>query len=223
MLHPDMMKKKASFALIGDLIGSRQVADRAGLHTRLHGVLAAVNERFAPVTPLRVTVGDEYQGVFPSLGTALQATLVLRLALLPEVDVRHGIGAGELGVLQEEPRVEDGPAWWVARDAIVAVEEGESRGPSRTLRTSYAVAAGAVEGLDGVPDPALVNAALVLRDQLVAGASERSLSVLRGLLESETQREVAARLGISPSAVSQRVRADGLGAIVTAHELLGGL
>lgn len=218
-----MVKTNASYALIGDLIGSRRVTDRAGLHTRLHDALADVNERFAPVTPLRVTVGDEYQGVFASLGAAVQATLVLRLALLPDVDVRHGIGVGELGVLQEEPRVEDGPAWWAARDAIVAVQKGESRGLARTLRTSYAVAEGAAERFDGVPDPAGVNAALVLRDQLVAGASERSLSVLRGLLDAETQREVAARLGISPSAVSQRVRADGLGAILTAHELLGGL
>lgn len=218
-----MKKENASFAVIGDLIGSRRVGDRAGLQASLDDALAAVNARFAPVTPLRVTVGDEYQGVFASLGAAVQATLVLRLALLPGVDVRHGIGAGDVRVLQEEPRVEDGPAWWVARDAIVAVKEGESRGPSRTLRTSYAVADGAAGGLGAVPDPAVVNAALVLRDQLVAAASERSLSVLRGLLSGETQSDIAAALGISPSAVSQRVRADGLGAIMAAHDLMGGV
>ena len=63
----------------------------------------------------------------------------------------------------------------------------------------------------------------MLRDELVTGLSERSLSVLRGLLAGTTQRDLAEELGISPSAVSQRVRADGLGTILAAHELLGGL
>lgn len=206
-------------ALIGDVIASRRARDRGLLHERLGEALARVNERLDPPVPLRITVGDEYQGVFATVGDALAASLLLRAALLPERDVRHGVGVGDVGVLQEEPRVEDGPAWWAARDAIVAVKAGESRGPSRTLRTAYVVA----DGVTDAPDPALVNAALVLRDQLVAAASERSLSVLRGLLDGEPQRVIADRLDISPSAVSQRVRADGLGAILTAHDLLGGL
>ena len=66
-----------------------------------------------------------------------------------------------------------------------------------------------------------MNAGLVLRDERVSGLSDRSLSVLRGLLSGQTQRDIAESLGISPSAVSQRVRADGLAALVTAHELVG--
>ena len=86
----------------------------------------------------------------------------------------------------------------------------------RWLRTAYVVADGAAGG----PDPGLVNAGLVLRDERVTGLSERSVSVLRGLLSHVTQRDVAEALGISASAVSQRVRADGLAAIVAAHDLL---
>ena len=63
----------------------------------------------------------------------------------------------------------------------------------------------------------------MLRDHLVSGLSERSLSVLRGLLVGESQRDLAEALGISPSAVSQRVRADGLAAIIAAHDLRGDL
>ena len=58
------------------------------------------------------------------------------------------------------------------------------------------------------------------RDQLVTGLSERSLSVLRGLLSGSTQQEIAAAEGVSASAVSQRVRSDGLGVLVAGHELL---
>jgi predicted transcriptional regulator len=44
--------------------------------------------------------------------------------------------------------------------------------------------------------------------------------VLRGLLAGSTQRELADELGITASAVSQRVRADGLAALVAADEEL---
>jgi transcriptional regulator with XRE-family HTH domain len=61
---------------------------------------------------------------------------------------------------------------------------------------------------------------LILRDQLVGGLDDRSMLVLRGLLAGATQRDLAAELGVSPSAVSQRVRADGLAALVAADAAL---
>ncbi len=119
--------------LIGDVLSSREAGDRAALHHRLQALLDEVNGAFAPVTPLRFTVGDEYQGAFATVGRA-----------------------------QEQDR-----------------------------------------------------------DERVGGLSDRSVSVLRGLLGGSTQREIAEELGISPSAISQRVRADGLAALVAADESMG--
>ena len=203
--------------LIGDLVGSRTSQDRAELHRRLGAAIAEVNDLLAPVRPLWITAGDEYQGSFATVGEAVQATLLVRVRLAPVYDVRHGIGWGDTTVLDEEAGIEDGPGWWAARAAIEAVERAEQAPASRSLRTAYVVA----ERAAGGPDAGLVNAALVLRDERVSGLSERSVSVLRGLLSDETQREVAEALGISASAVSQRVRADGLAAIVAAHDLVG--
>lgn len=202
--------------LIGDLVGSRTSADRSDLHRRLGAALAEVNDLLAPVRPLWITAGDEYQGTFATVGEAVQATLLVRVRLVPSHDVRHGIGWGDTTVLDEESGIEDGPGWWAARAAIEAAEGAQRTPAARSLRTSYMAAPEAVGG----PDPGLVNAALVLRDERVSGLSERSLSVLRGLLVHTTQRDLAEELGISASAVSQRVRADGLAAIVTAHELM---
>ena len=202
--------------LIGDLIGSRVSEDRQALHEAFERALREVNELFSPPTPMRMQVGDEYQGVFATLGDALSASLLVRLALQPEADIRHGLGRGDVEVLGTSPRVEDGPGWWAARSAIEQVALAQGRAATRSLRTAY-VAAGSA------PEADLVNASLLLRDELVTGLSARSLSVLRGLLSGQTQRDLADELGISPSAVSQRVRADGLGSIVAAHELLGGL
>lgn len=208
--------------LIGDLIGSRVSDDRQALHARFERALDEVNDQFSPPTPMRITVGDEYQGMFASLGDALSVSLLVRLALRPEGDIRHGIGRGEVEVLGTSPRVEDGPGWWAARAAIERVEQAEGKAATRTLRTAYVEDSSAPAG-SRTPDEAAVNAALLLRDELVTGLSERSLSVLRGLLAGQTQRDLAEELGISPSAVSQRVRADGLGTILAAHELMGGL
>ncbi|HXH77498.1 SatD family protein [Nocardioides sp.] len=208
----------SSITVLGDLIGSRVSVDRRALHARFERALEEVNADFSPLTPMRMQVGDEYQAVFATLGDALSASLLVRLALLPDHDIRHGIGRGAVEVLTEDPRIEDGPGWWAARQAIERAAGAEGRPSARSLRTAY-VAHDSVSATD----EAAVNAALLLRDERVTGLSERSLSVLRGLLSGQSQRDLAEALGISPSAVSQRVRADGLGALVAAHELMRGL
>jgi hypothetical protein len=201
--------------LIGDVVGSRAAGDRPWLHERLSSALESVNAEFRPLVPLRITVGDEYQGVFDEVGRALAAAFRLRLLGLPEVDLRHGIGWGPVTVLSESPRVEDGPGWWAAREAIEDAREQE-HAALRDLRTSYRRA----EGYDG-PDPAPVNAALVCRDALLGAASSRAPGVLRGLLSGMSQQQIAHAEGVSASAVSQRIRRDRLGALVAADELLG--
>lgn len=216
----DPLSRDASATVIGDLVGSRSARDRATLHRRLGRALSEVNRALDPVTPLRPTVGDEYQGVFATVGAALTATLLLRVALLPAADARHGVGWGPVRVLSERPRIEDGPGWWAARDAIEAVEQAQGRPVLRSLRTAYVVAEDTGEAAPG-PEPRAINAALRLRDQLVSGLSPRSVSVLRGLLEGSTQQAIAAAEGISASAVSQRVRHDGLGVLLAAHHDLG--
>lgn len=203
--------------VIGDVVGSRDSRPRGRLHARLVGLLDEVNRTLAPSVPLRITVGDEFQGCFATAGQALSATLRLRLLALPDVDLRHGVGWGDVQVLSEQPRVEDGPAWWAAREAIEAVAREQARSAYRTLRTAYRRAADTAG-----PDPAAVNAALVARDALLDSASGRSVSVLRGLLSGMTQQQIAQAEGITASAVSQRIRNDALASLVVADELLGG-
>lgn len=196
-------------ALLGDVVASRASRDRAALNDTLQAAIELVNTELSPATPLRITVGDEYQGAFATLGAALSATLRMRLALHP-YDVRHGIARGEVRVLSEEPRVEDGPAWWAARAAIQAAADAARHAASRTLRTV----------VDGEP---AANAALVLRDELLARVDDRDVSVLTGMMTGMSQDQIARQLGISASAVSQRIRRDGLAAILRADGLLGSL
>ena len=201
--------------LIGDVVRSRAAADRPALHTRLAALLEAANDELEPVVPLRITVGDEYQGCFESVGDALHAALWLRLQLAPEAELRHGVGWGSVAVLADSPRIEDGPGWWAAREAIESVKLEAIRPATRRMRTAYRIA----DDTDG-PDPAAVNAALMCRDQMIGSVSERSLRLLRGTLAGRTQAELAEDEGISASAVSQRVRHDGLAVIAATDELM---
>lgn len=211
------MKNNASrCTLIGDIVGSRGSVDRADLHRAVEAALRQVDDAVPSLTGLRVTVGDEFQGSYATLGEALDAGLRVRLALLPDVDTRVGIGRGSVTTLDPDRGIEDGPGWWAARSAVEAAEEAAAKPATRHVRTALRVA-------PSEDDTAVdaVNAALLCRDHLVGSCSERSIRLLRGLMQPHTtQGDLAALEGISPSAVSQRVRADGLGAVLAAHDLL---
>ncbi|HYN30529.1 MAG TPA: SatD family protein [Dermatophilaceae bacterium] len=203
--------------VIGDIVGSRAATDRAALHRRVESVLRAASAAVPVVQPWAVTVGDEFQGVFPTLGAALEGALRVRLSLLPRVDTRFGVGRGGRTVLDADRGIEDGPAWWAARAALEGGEEGARRPALRLVRTAYRSAE---------PDPGqeAVNAALACRDHLLGSMSTRSLRLLRGaVLEGATQAQLAESEGISRSAVSQRFRVDGIGVVLDAGERLGGL
>lgn len=204
--------------VLGDLVRSREAADRQAVHRRVRDVLAQVNEVVPPATPLRITAGDEFQGTFRQLGEALTAATLVRLRLAPEIDVRIGLGWGEVTLLDAEQDTQDGPGWWAAREAIEWVESSQAQPPTRSVRTAYRRS----EGGSG-PDPHSVNAALLCRDQVMGSLDERALRILRGMMNDQTQAEIAGAEGISASAVSQRVRRDGLAILVAAAAELGGV
>ena len=195
---------------IGDVVGSRRSGDRQSVHDALLAALAHSAGRDGVVDPGRITVGDEFQGSFTTLGAALAATLHLRLALLPAVDVRIGLGWGEVSTLDDDTR--DGPGWWAAREAIDWVKTAQTKGATAHVRTAY-------RG-EGGPDPHAVTAALLTRDHLVGGMDDRARRLLRGLLTGRTQRDLAEQEGISASAVSQRVRSEGIGLLLLVEEEL---
>ena len=205
-------KATVSATLVGDVVASRDVADRAALHSALLGAIDAVNADLDAevVDPVRITVGDEFQGRFETVGAAVHASLTMRLALLPAADLRFGLGWGQVTILDADG-AQDGPGWWAARDAIEWVAKTQGQAALGQVRTAYRLA----EGSDG-PGAAAINAALQCRDHLLGSLDDRSRRILGGLLSGTLQAEIAQAEGISPSAVSQRVRRDGLGVLVSA-------
>lgn len=188
------------YTVIGDLVASRDLADRTGAQRALGEVLDDVSDRLGPAQRLEPTVGDEFQGAFERLSDAVLATLLVRLRMLPVVDVRCGLGYGEVTVhdSSRRPLLQDGPGWWSARDDALDVLEAPRHSAARTWYAG--------------PGAGRVNAFLLTRDALVDRLNERGHRLLYGALVGETQQRLAEQEQISKSAVSQQF-ARGVGAV----------
>jgi hypothetical protein len=202
-------------ALLGDVVASRRHPDPGIRRDRIAEALSLANERLETIQPLTPTIGDEFQALFPNVVSALDATLVVRLALLGEMDVRFGIGSGELFPydVARAPFEQDGPAWWAAREAVDLVRELSQRHEQpRGLRTRWVDA-----GADPPVQVAAVNAFVLCRDELVAAMDPRDAAAMLGLLADEPLTRIAEAEGVSVSALSQRAIRGGLYAIRRAH------
>jgi hypothetical protein len=212
------LKRDASpVALIGDIVRSRTRLDRQALHDEVSLALAEANSAVASEDPLVITVGDEFQGVYGTLGQALHACFLVRASLHPRTDARFGLGRGAVTTLDPVRGIHDGPAYWAARDAIVMAEERARKAQTRTSRTAYV-------GPDDEPATvAAVQSSLDCLDFMIGSMSTTSREILGGLMSGRTQHDLAAGLAVSASAVSQRVRRDGIGVALEAMQRLWGL
>jgi hypothetical protein len=213
-----MTASGAGIAVIVDLVGSRRQPDRATAQQQLEAALAEVNAAVPATQPMAPTIGDESQGAYADLGAALHAALLLRLCLPPPLDCRVGLGAGTWQIVgrSDYGPMQDGPAWWAARDAIVEAKSREVR-RHKSLRSWYVVADGQAELY---PPAGLTNALLLCRDEIVSGMNDRTRRLTLGLLGGRTQVELAQSEGISQSAVSQNLQRGGAFALLGSAEAI---
>lgn len=204
---------RSRIAVIIDIVDSRAMNDRQNLQTAIVASFSSVNAVVAHDQPLHATVGDEFQAVYPTLVDALEATLLARLSLPRSVDCRFGLGEGEIidvgigatGVLQ------DGSAWWHAREAITEAHVRED-GRTPSIRAWFRSDNSSVE--------ALVNAYLLARDHIVSSMTERARRLTLGTMLGRLQSELAETEGITQSAVSQSLRRSGGASVIAAVRAL---
>jgi DNA-binding CsgD family transcriptional regulator len=191
-------------AIIGDVVRSRQAADRASLQARLMAALERLNadRRAAVAAHFVLTVGDEFQGLLASPERLVEILATLRSAAHPE-ELRFGLGIGGLSTpLRADAIGMDGPCFHRARAAI---ELAEARGTT-------------IEVDRGSPAPAFGLYA-ILYAALRSGWTERQRQVLDLALAGNAGRAIAARLEITPSAVSQHLAAANHDAVAAATAL----
>lgn len=198
------MPERVYLAIIGDVIRSRQVVDRASLQARLAHALSRLNAGAPADLAARfvLTVGDEFQGLLASAERLVPILSALRTAAHPD-ELRFGLGMGELSTpLQPDAIGMDGPCFHRARAAI---ERAEGRS------TAVEVEAGAPVAVFGVY--------AILYSALRNGWTERQRQVLDLAMAGMSGKEVAGALDISPSAVSQHLTAANHDAVAAATDL----
>lgn len=192
----DIQVFSSCVALLADLVGSRD-GDRPASHAAVVDAIGKTNANVPHLDALRVTVGDEVQGVYATMGDAYAAGLRLRNHLAPTVDIRFGFGGGEVRILDDDRGIQDGTAWERARQAIEAAEERAAEPGTAGVRTAF------VDGRK-VASP-LAEPLSQLVDVHLAGLKEGPRASFTALLDGLDNQDAAKLLGITPSANSQRV------------------
>lgn len=209
-----MKEYTSCVALLADQVGSRR-GDRVAAHQEVLDAIQATNDRVPSLDALRTTVGDELQGVYARLGDAILASHVLRGALVGRVELRFGLGGGDVQIVDAERGIHDGSAWWRAREAIEAIEAIAAEPGYGGLRT------GLIDGRTSAGH--LTVATIRLVDAQLARLRDGARASLRRLLEGYDNQSAASSEGISPSANSQRINNNDLRVLAAAIEALGQL
>jgi len=158
----------------------------------LTALTAAVGNRF--VLDFERTVGDEIQALTQDPAAVVDA--VLTLTRQPQWHIGIGLGGVE-EPLPRSTREARGPAYLAARRAVE-----EARNAPANLRLVGAESVGAAPYGEEVPQRA--EAALVMLRALVSRRTPEGWEIMDVLDETGSGKLAARRLGISPSAVSQR-------------------
>jgi len=206
-------------ALIGDLKGSRRIAQRDQAQQDIRRALDEVNDLFPGliVTRLTLTLGDEFQALLrpDAQVPRLLDELELRLHAYP---FRLGLGYGGIST-DIDPNLSigaDGPCYWHAREAIGWVHDNSAGGKYRL----------AVRGFGDLPDE-LLNALLQTTDAIKHGwtALQRQTfdALLRhGIYSDSFEQNVFARsIGISDSSLTKRLSAGDIKLYLKTRLLIG--
>lgn len=200
-------------AVTADIVGSRALTDRSSAQRALEETLAQVaGVAPAALSPLLPTVGDELQGVYADLSAALATTMLLQLALPESIELRFGIGLGEVhDIVSVRGPLSEGEGWWAARSAIEQVEQ-LARRAAPTARTRVATSASAAPETHELVR--IANSGLLARDRAIAQLSPRMRRIVYGRWLGRTQKEIAQSEDVVQSAVSQAIATADGGALI---------
>ncbi len=207
-------------AIIGDLIKSREIQDRAAEQARIENVLEKINQQYETiiVSKLTLTLGDEFQALLKidQQVVRLLDDLEHQMAL----PFRLGIG---LGPIRTEIKKEisigaDGEAFWYAREAIDLLHQEDWGGVSRVR----------FKGLSLRKDQT-INALFRTTDTIKHNWTDARKETFGKLLEegiyqrSFDQKAFAAKIGISQSSLSKRLSGGAIKIYMDARLTIGEL
>jgi len=189
-------RQQPCIAIIGDLVESRKIKQRAVAQQDLQDLLSFLNSSYenAVLAPFSLSRGDEIQALV-ARADILPDLLWQATFRFPHSAIRFGFGLGRLVTpLAQLPMETDGPAWWAARNAVENAETTRRNG-------------GVWQGF-GTSD--LVMTAMgTLLDYIRRRFTGRQRAIVQHLRTGADMVQVADVLGITKQAVHGIVRAAG--------------
>jgi hypothetical protein len=179
----------AYFVLIGDLVASRELDNRAEVQSRFQDAIAFLNRTIGDqlTAPLGLTAGDEVQGLTREPQVFVDIITHTSESLAP-VELSWGVGFGDLATsLADDVASLDGPCFHRAREAVDLAKKRSS-----SL---------AVRGIEE-PDGKMLSGIMNLIGSIRSAWTERQLEVVRKS-RGKMQKDVASSLNVEPSTISR--------------------
>lgn len=191
-------------AIIGDMIDSKTIANRAKYQDDLKTCLDLLNQKYQAVivSKFSITLGDEFQGVLGKQAPIFQIIDEIT-QFMKGIKLRFGIGFGEI-VTDIDPEISigaDGPAYWYAREAIQYIHQKNDYGNTQL----------ALRMKDKAKEE-VINSLLAAGEAIKTNWRGSQEELLEGLLEMGIYDEqfeqgiLAQKLEINPSALSKRLK-----------------
>jgi len=191
-------------AIIGDIIGSRNIEDRNEVQNKLKDVLEDVNTRYAEdiAAKFTITLGDEFQGLLNAGRYAMDIIQFIERKMYP-VKMRFGVGIGKIttDINSDLAIGSDGPAYYLARKMIneLKLSEKKNKSPKANIRVTF-------EHKNNME--ALLNTTLALCTVIKNSWTDKQRTVIYDYMEfGDQQKNMASRLGISQSSVQKSIAA----------------
>lgn len=203
---------KQAVGIIADIVGSRDLTDRTAAQGAIMNAFEQAEASVATIRQAWATVGDEFQLIAATWQDALRITLRVQVLLPEDLRLRFGIGVGQINTVDDGPTgpIQDGTAWWNARQAIETIEEQQQR--REEILTGFLA--------EDSELTTAVTTQLVMRDHIVARMKARERRLLAALLTGATQQDAARAEKVSQAAVSQALHRSGAMALLDADAAL---
>lgn len=177
-------------AIIGDIVGSRQLPDRKPIQQKFLQVTQSANQLFEKdiESPLTVTIGDECQVLLNNPAMTLELIHYVQREMKP-IQFVFGVGIGAIttDINKQLAIGMDGPAFYFARKAL---EKAKKKKPSLIFNADVA----AIE---------MVNALLYFIESCSKRRTNRQKQVIQLFLQGLTQEQIAVQLGVTQETISE--------------------
>lgn len=184
--------------VMGDLVRSEAAPAPEALHAAFNAAVEAANARAgnAIVSPLTITLGDEFQGLLGSLAEAARLARHLRFTLMAKgIDCRFVIGQARI-----ETPVNREKAWNMMGPGLARARETlDEKKPGLTYRFTLLEDAMTERLLEAIG----AGLAVIERDW-----TDRQREDIEALLDGQTVEEIAGRRGVTVHSV-YKVRSAG--------------